>query len=229
MSDSTDPGRTGDGFDDPTAPAWTSPEPAPPTQPIPADTSVAPPIPADTPVAPPSPYTAPQPAPTPDRYAPAPYGQNPYGQGQPQHQPYAPTAYGQNPYGQQPYDPTAYGQTPYTQPYGSTAYGQPPYSLSPAPYGAPPARNTSAIVLTVVSGLALIACCNVFAIPALVLGILGITKGTDDPHGAARMTRAGWITFGVTTALVVTGWVVFFALAASGTFDGGGTYDYQEL
>ena len=223
MNDSTDPGRTGDGFDDPTAPAWTSPEPAPPTQPIPTD----------SPVAPPSPYDAPQPAPTPDPYAPAPYGQNPYGQGQ-----FGQNSYdrdqsgqdqsGQGQYPQQPYDP-AYGQTPYQQPYGSTAYGQPPYALPPAPYGAPPAKNTSAIVLTVVSGLALVACCNLLAIPSLILGIVGISKGPDDPQGAARVTRAGWITFGVTTALVVIGWVVFFALAAFGNFDGGGTYDYQEL
>ena len=223
MNDSTDPGRTGDGFDDPTAPAWTSPEPAPPTQPIPTD----------SPVAPPSPYDAPQPAPTPDPYAPAPHGQNPYGQGQFGQNPYdrdqsGQDQSGQGQYPQQPYDP-AYGQTPYQQPYGSTAYGQPPYALPPAPYGAPPAKNTSAIVLTVVSGLALVACCNLLAIPSLILGIVGISKGPDDPQGAARVTRAGWITFGVTTALVVIGWVIFFALLAAGTFDGSASYDYQEL
>ena len=64
---------------------------------------------------------------------------------------------------------------------------------------------------------------------AVELGIVGISKGPDDPQGAARVTRAGWITFGVTTALVVIGWVIFFALLAAGTFDGSASYDYQEL
>ena len=154
---------------------------------------------------------------------------NPYGQGQFGQNPYGQDPSGQGQYPQQPSDPSAYGATPYQQPYGSTAYGQPPYALPPAPYGAPPAKNTSAIVLTVVSGLALIACCNLLAIPSLILGIVGISKGPDDPQGAARVTRAGWITFGVTTALVVIGWVIFFALLAAGTFDGSASYDYQQV
>jgi hypothetical protein len=225
MSDSTEPGGTGDGFDDPTAPAWASTEPAPPTQPIPTE----------PPVAPPSPYVPPQPAPEPWRPAPQdenPYGQVPYPPQQYPPQPYDPAAPGQD-YSQSPYAPSPYGspfgaQTPYgQQPYGSTAYGQPPYSMPPAPYGAPPAKNTSAIVLTVISAVTLVACCNVLAIPSLILGILGLTKAATDPQGSARMTKAGWITFGVTMALAVVGWVVFFALAASGSFDGSTSYDYQ--
>jgi hypothetical protein len=228
MSDSTDPGSTGDGFDDPTAPAWASPEPAPPAQPTQ-------PIPTEPPVAPPSPYVPPQPAPEPWRPAPQddnPYGQVPYPPQQYPPQPYDPAAPGQD-YSQSPYAPSPYGspfgaQTPYgQQPYGSTAYGQPPYSMPPAPYGAPPAKNTSAIVLTVISAVTLVACCNVLAIPSLILGILGLTKAATDPQGSARMTKAGWITFGVTMALAVVGWVVFFALAASGSFDGSTSYDYQ--
>ncbi|HEU5454783.1 MAG TPA: hypothetical protein VFU85_03775, partial [Nocardioides sp.] len=63
----------------------------------------------------------------------------------------------------------------------------------------------------------------------LILGIVGISKVPDDPQGAVRVTKAGWITFGVTTALAVIGWVVFFALIAAGTFDGSASYDDQEL
>ena len=239
MSDSTDPGGSGDGFDDATAPAWASPEPAAPTQPIPSE----------APVAPPSPYVPPPPAAAPEPDTPAPYGQNPYGQN-----PYGPNPYGQNPYGQPPYpqqpvDPAAPGQdlsqspyapspygspfaaqTPYGQPpLGSTAYGQPAYYLPPAPYGAPPAWTTSAIVLTVISSVTLLACCNLLAIPSLVLGIVGLNKASTDPQGSARVTRAGWITFGVTAALVVIGWAVFFALAASGTLDGSTQSDFDGL
>ncbi len=156
-------------------------------------------------MAPPSPYAAPQLPAAADPYAPVapgqdPYGQNPYGGRPPTRSSRttrtrttrtrtATAPYGQAPYGQ------AYGQPPY----GSTAYGQPPYSMPPAPYGAPPAKNTSAIVLTVVSAVTLVACCNLLAIPSLILGIIGINKSGTDPQGAARMTKAGWITFAVTT------------------------------
>jgi hypothetical protein len=102
--------------------------------------------------------------------------------------------------------------------------------MPPAPYGAPPAKNTSAIVLTVLSAVTLLTCCNVLAIPALVLGIIGLNKATTDPLGAARMTKAGWITFGVSLALTVIGWVVFIALAAAGGgFDGSSGSDFQGL
>jgi len=208
MSDNTDPGSTGDGFDDPTAPAWTSPEPAPPT----------PPVTDEPPVPPPSPYAAAQPAPAKDPYTPAPYGQNPYGQ----------NPYGQNPYGQgqqQPYDPPAYGQTPYTQPYGSTAYGQAPYSLPPAPYGAPPVKNTSAIVLTVVSGIATVLCCF-FGVPSLVVGIVALTRHSTDPQGSARLARYGWITFAVMAVLAVA---VVIGFIAFGTFEGSIQDDYEGL
>jgi len=96
-----------------------------------------------------------------------------------------------------------------------------------APYGAPPARNTSAIVLTVVSAVTLVACCNVLAIPSLILGILGLTKAGADPQGSARLARAGWITFAITMALAVIGWLIFFVLVANGTLDGSTSYDYE--
>ena len=189
MSDSTDPGRTGDGFDDPTAPAWASPEPrTDPADPHAAAAggpavAVRPPQPAGA-LDPGRPATRtartrtarPRTASRPVRPQPPSRPGRRYGQAQPA------TVPPRRPYGQPPY--------------GSTAYGQPPYSLPPAPYGAPPAKNTSAIVLTVISAVTLVACCNVLAIPSLILGILGLTKAGTDPQGSARMTQAGWITFG---------------------------------
>ena len=159
MTDSTDPGRTGDGFDDPTAPTWTSPEPAPPDPADPHRLTGGPAVAVRPP---------PQAAPTPRPLRAGAVRQTPYGQG---------------PYGAEPATArtrpgrastrssrttrSAYGQAPYgQQPYGSTAYGQPPYSLPPAPYGAPPAKNGSAIVLTDRLGRsAPVACCSLLALP----------------------------------------------------------------
>lgn len=189
MNDSTDPARSGDGFDDPTAPGWASLPP--PTQPLPAE----------PPVTPPSPYTAPDAGSAPDPWRPA--DQPPY--------PQQPT---DSPYGANPYEANPYGQPGYVQqPYGSTAYGQAPYALPPGPYqpyqpyGAPPPKNTSAVVLTVLSGVATALCC-LLGLPSLVFGIVALTRQVTDPASSARMTRYGWITFGVLIGLGAIGVVV---------------------
>ena len=200
MNDSTEPGRTGDGFDDPTAPARAVPEPAPPTQPIPSE----------DPVAPPSPYAAPQ-------VLPAPYGQNPYAQGPYQQQPY-----GQAPHQPQPHDPTAYG----------SASGQSPYA--PSPYGSPfpappqPGQNTGALALTITSAVASALCC-LLCVPALIFGIVALSKQSSDPVGSARMTRYGWVALGITLAVGILLVVGFVALAVAGAFEGSGSSGYGGL
>lgn len=204
MSETNDPGSNGaGGFDDPTAPSWAGPE------------GTAPPLPSpEPPMTPPSPHAAEQPTPAADPAGPAAVapGQVPYGQA-----PYPQTAYGQQPYAQDPYA---------QQPYAQNPYGQPPYAALPVPYAPAPRSNTSLIILTVVSALALVSCCNVLAVISLVMGIMGLSRNTADPDGAARLGRNGWIAFGVTTAVVVIGWVVFIAFGAAGAFDDG-SYDYE--
>ena len=78
----------------------------------------------------------------------------------------------------------------------------------PTPYAyAPPSPpNTSAIVLTVVSGLTVATgyCCPIGVVP-LILGILGLTNHTADPEGAARLTRIGWIVYAALLAIVLVG------------------------
>lgn len=208
MDDSTDPARSGEGSDDPTAPAWASPPPAPPTQPLPSG----------PPIAPPSPYAAPDTGRASDPRAPV--DQPPYPQ-QPQ----------DSPYGSIPYGPPGYVQ----QPYGSPAYGRPPYGLPPepygpppgpyGPYGAPPARNTSAVVLTVLSGVATALCC-LFGLPSLILGIVALNRQTSDPQGSARMSKYGWITFGVLMALAL---VVVVVLGVVGSADPSTSNDFDGL
>ena len=206
MNDSTDPAHSGDGFDDPTAPAWASP--APPTQPLPAE----------PPVTPPSPYTAPDAGRAPDPWTPV--DQPPYPQ-QPQDTPYGANPYGQPGYVQQPYGSTAYGQSPYALPPGPYQPPTGPYQ----PYGAPPAKNTSAVVLTVLSGVATALCC-LLGLPSLVFGIVALTRVSTDPAGSARMTRYGWITFGVLLGL---GAVALVVLGVLGSVNDPNATDFEGL
>ena len=62
-------------------------------------------------------------------------------------------------------------------------------------------------------------------VPALILGIVGLSKQSTDPEGAARMTRYGWIAFGVGVLVSILALTVFFALGAGGYFDDSGPYD----
>jgi hypothetical protein len=143
----------------------------------------------------PSPYSQPQ--------QPGPYGQpqGPYVAGQQPARP-APGAGQGYPYGQQPgYGQQGYGQA---QPYG---YGQSPYA---------PARRTngSAIALLIVSGVSTLFGC-IFAIPAVILAILALVKQDDSPSDSARLSRWGWIAYGIAVALVVVGGIIAIAVVAS--------------
>ena len=94
------------------------------------------------------------------------------------------------------------------------------YALPPGPYAppgqyAPPPRNTSTIVLTVLSGVATVLCC-LLGVPSLVLGVLALTRQSTDPTSAARLTRSGWITFAVLLSLGVVAVVVLGILRSTG-------------
>ena len=142
----------------------------------------------------------------------APYGQSPtYGQAAP---------YGQSPtYGQAP----PYGQTP--------GYGQAPPPGGPAGYGAPPyaapqRTNTSALVLTIVSGVSILFCGGLLAIPAVVLGILGLVRQNSDPESSAKVTRWGWWAFAIGIVLsIVVAVALFGFLIAGSTMQGFESYD----
>ncbi|GAA3608709.1 hypothetical protein GCM10022199_10550 [Marihabitans asiaticum] len=145
-------------------------------------------------------------------------GQPPYGQ-----QP----GYDQPGYGQQGYDQSGYGQQPYP---AASGYQQPggqypatnPYA-QPRPAGSSDA-NVSAIILTVLSGLATVSCyCTLIGIAPLIFGILGIVKQGTDPAGAAKMTKIGWIVFAVLTVLAIIAAIVFFIWV--GQQESGSSYD----
>jgi hypothetical protein len=219
MTDSTDPADSGDGFQDPTAPGWASPPPGPSTPPTSPDASVAPPSPdAASSPAPDAgsaqgawaPTDQPPPTPSPQDF---PYGAAPYGRPSPTQQPYGSTAYGQSPHALPP------------EPYGSPTgpYGSPPGPYTP--YGPPPTPNTSAVVLTVVSGIATAMCC-LLGLPSLVMGIVALNRRATDPPGSARMTRYGWITLG---ALVAVGVVAVVVVGAIGSLSDSTVDDFDGL
>ena len=227
-------------FTDPTAsPDWTTPgsseESAPPPGPAPSAPTEQ--IPqgfeaqgtsADSPV-PPVPPIAPAPPSYDPPYA-QPHGEsNPYAgsSAQPTY-PYAatPPPPSQDPYGapQPAYDPYA-ASGAQAQPGGYPAYQAPgQWQVPPPAYGAPPAQNTSAIVLTIISGIITVSCCLPGIVP-LILGIMALTKNATDPEGSRRLTKWGWIAFGVGLALALVALVVFVVAGTSGMFDGGGSFD----
>jgi hypothetical protein len=189
--------------------------------------------PTEPPAAPgvPTPYgQVPSPPQGPYGQAPNPYGQaqNPYAAGAPGGYPAArpgpppvPGAPGTMGAGFPPGPPAQYGQPAYGQPAsGQPGYGPPgPYSqgpgYAPSPYARPGGQtNTSAIALTVVSGLSTLVGC-IFAIPALILGIMALVKQGASPGDAARLTRWGWIAYAVALAFVVIGGIIAIAIFAS--------------
>jgi hypothetical protein len=203
---------SGSVFNDPTAPVWadpTAPIPAMPAGEVPSawvqDTPGVPMVPP----APPgvsSPYGQ-QPA-APRATPPV---SNPYAQ-----QPPAP------PYGQQPPAPP-YGQQPPAPPYGQQ-YPAQPYGQQPPTYGqqyyatgAPSApSNTSAIILTIVSGLATVTTC-VIGIPSLIFGIMALTSNTTDPVGSRKKAKTGWIIFAVNAGVIALAVVAIVAFVVAGT------------
>ncbi|KRE44027.1 hypothetical protein ASG74_04185 [Knoellia sp. Soil729] len=216
-------------FRDPTAsPEWTAPR-APqgePTEQIPqaSGTSGGSEVP-DVPPAPAGPaapsYDAPYQAPrgesdpysgsstqptNPYAATPPPPPADPYGVPQAAHDPYAATG-----------GAAAQG--------GYPAYNAPgQWQAPPAGYGAPPEQNTSALVLTIVSGITTLTCCLPGIVP-LILGIMALTRNATDPVGSRRLAKWGWIAFGIGIALavIVIGAVIVFGLA--GAFDGGYSSD----
>jgi len=226
-------------YSDPTAsPDWTAPQSSQePTPPEPEAPQSAPteqiPQGSDAPGSPVPPFPpAPQAPQNPSYDA-------PYVQPRGDSNPYAgSSAQPTNPYAATPppppYDPYAAPQPAY-DPYAATGAqpqpgGYPQYQAPgqwqapPAAYGAPPPQNTSALVLTIISGIVTVSCCVPGIVP-LILGIIALTKNSTDPEGSRRLTKWGWVAFGIGMALAVIGVIIFIAVGASGGFDGGSSYD----
>ena len=82
----------------------------------------------------------------------------------------------------------------------------------------------SAVVLTIISGLTTVACC-LFTAPALILGIVALTRQSTDPAGSARMARYGWIAFAVAIGLTLVAGGILLAFGVGGFVDEPGSYE----
>ncbi|GGL34118.1 hypothetical protein H9L10_00785 [Phycicoccus endophyticus] len=119
-----------------------------------------------------------------------------------------------------PAPPSPYGSaSPTGSPYGVAGYPSPPAPYGAAGAPAAPGTNTSALVLTIVSGLAVLVgivfIVGLLFVPALVLGIIGLAKHSADPQGARRMARFGWIAFAAAVGLCILGFLAIVGLAAA--------------
>ncbi|MFC5380919.1 hypothetical protein [Aquipuribacter nitratireducens] len=157
------------------------------------------------------------------------YGQQPYGTqyGDQQYgqQPYGDQQYGQQYGGQQQYgSQQQYGQQQYggQQPYGSEQqYGQQQYGYGatppassqpygyPAPYGAgagdPEAEKvrSSAVLWTILNGVAIFLCGNLLAIGGVVCAAVAIGRAREDTQAARGLVRWSWILFAAGFALAI--------------------------
>ncbi|MDP9218922.1 MAG: hypothetical protein M3P23_00075 [Actinomycetota bacterium] len=159
-------------------------------------------------------------SPQPAQPQPAPYGQPQYGQqpGYPQAQypqaQYPHTPSGQPQYGQAQYGPPQYGQYPQPAGYGTPQYGG---------YPQPPATPGSTIALVIVSGVFTLGC--LFGIASLILGIIALTKVRTELDECKRLTKIGWIVFGVLAGVALVAAIVIIGILASLDTSHGYTYD----
>ncbi|MFC3687017.1 hypothetical protein [Aquipuribacter hungaricus] len=120
-----------------------------------------------------------------------------------------------HPYGQ---------QQPYGQGYGQSAQ----YTSTPQPYayGPPPLSpeaekvRSSAILWTVLNGVAIFLCGNLLSIVGVILAAVAIGKTRDDVQGARSFVRWSWILLAVGFAfwlLLIIGYVVFIIVLGLGT------------
>ncbi|HMM94919.1 hypothetical protein [Phycicoccus sp.] len=147
-----------------------------------------------------------------------------------------------------PAAPPPYPATPAPHPGGTPGYPPPPAAGGPAPYpyaappagpvgpvghvpGSPyvqPANNSSALALTIVAAASVLLCGGVLVIPALIFGIVGLTKQSTDPEGSRRASRNGWWAYAIGAAvsvLLVIGLIAFLIAAGSSSGDVSTSYD----
>lgn len=136
----------------------------------------------------------------PDDGEPSPYAQPQYNEPQYEQQPQ---------YGQPQYGDPQYGQQGYGAGYQQVAQYPPGYG-GYAPTGPPTPAST--IVLLIISGLTIFTGIFVLVgLPALIIGIVAITKNRTAPEETRKLTRIGWITYAAVAALHLLGFLGLLA------------------
>ncbi|WP_245667493.1 hypothetical protein [Actinomadura macra] len=115
---------------------------------------------------------------------------------------------------------------------GAGGYGAPPgspYGQGPPPgygYGPPgvpyaPASNGSTIAALICNIVAIVLCCNIVAIPGVILAAIAMGRVQSDPHSARKLTLWSWILFGASIVIGIVVLVLWIVLAANSEPDYG--------
>lgn len=107
------------------------------------------------------------------------------------------------------------GPVPYGTPGAYVSQGAPPGVGSYA--APPPPANVSAIILLVVSTLAVLPT-FFFAAPAFVISIVALVRNRDAPASSRRLALIGWVLLAL--AVLVAGALWWWALARIASGDG---------
>lgn len=100
--------------------------------------------------------------------------------------------------------------------------GRPPHGALP-PHGLPPhdgsaytpgnQRTSPAVVLLIVAGVSTLVGLF-FAIPAVILAILGVVNQRESPARSAKLTRWGWIAYVIGAGLMLLAGVALVVVAS---------------
>ncbi|MBT2213080.1 MULTISPECIES: DUF4190 domain-containing protein [Actinomadura] len=111
-----------------------------------------------------------------------------------------------------------YGQPPPGYGYG---YGQPGYGPPGVPHA--PSSSGSTIAALICNIIGVVTCCNVLAIPGVVLAAVAMGRVQTDPESARRLTMWSWILFAASIVLGIIGVILYILLIASAEPDYGST------
>jgi hypothetical protein len=147
--------------------------------------------------------------------------------------PYAQPQYGQSTYGGAPETGSPqYGSPQYGDHYGASQYRSAQYGspYAPTPYtggtaAQSPSVPPSTIVLAVISGLATLTCWGApVGLAPMIMAIIALASYKEDIERARRLTRWGWIVFGILAAVAALIIILIIVLAIASN-SSGSTYD----
>jgi hypothetical protein len=99
-----------------------------------------------------------------------------------------------------------YGAQGHEEPHGQQP-AQGSSAVTPATQG-----NNSALVLLIVAGVSTFVGCFP-AVPAVILGILGVVHQRESPSRSARLTRWGWIAYAIGAGLMAAAGAALMLIA----------------
>ncbi|WP_242900565.1 DUF4190 domain-containing protein [Actinomadura terrae] len=123
------------------------------------------------------------------------------------------------------WDGGGYGPSgdPYGQPPPGYGYGYGPQGYGPpgVPYGQTRDGSTIAALICNIIGVAL--CCNILAIPGVVLAAIAMGRVQTDPESARKLTMWSWIMFVAAIVLGIVFAILYLLLELNSEPDYSGT------